>query len=66
MGKRDPRVFPKTGDIVGKREVFIITHRETGKTTAVIWTESMDRWGTVSITTWRRWAKNQAVIKHAD
>lgn len=62
---RDPRVDPRTDDIIGRRGVSIITHRDTGVTTAVIWSESATKWGTMSIKSWRRWAKGKEVIHRA-
>jgi len=62
---RDPRTDPKTDDVVGGRHVMVITDRDTGVVTAVIWSESMTKWGTMNIKSWRRWAKGKKVTHHA-
>ena len=64
--ERDPRVDPQSDDIVGRRSVQVITHRDTGIVTAVIWSESATKWGTMTIKSWRRWAKKQKVTHAAE
>jgi hypothetical protein len=65
--KRDPRIDPKPGDEVGRRQVLsVVCEVGTGHVLCVEWVVSSAEWGSCSLRSWRRWAKNAEVIYVAE
>lgn len=67
MAERDPRRDPMPGDVVGRRQVVSVVGCEfTTNPVRVDWVVTCSNWGSCSLASWRKWARNAEVIYVAD